>query len=96
MRELRGPKPPVLPRGPELFSREGAGGATGWTEGISDEVREVDCIISMPWRSVSISRRKQATAEAAEPFSLEKSKRRTVASPATWAAWAMGSDVLAA
>src|SRR5437879_1059914 len=54
------------------------------------------CKISRPWRSVIISRIKQATAEAADPFSREESKRRDVAAPAACAASAMGSEVLAA
>src|SRR5713226_5182715 len=48
-----------------------------------------DCTMSNPRRKVIISCRKQATAEAAEPFSVELSNRRAVASPASWAAWAM-------
>src|SRR5260370_32115089 len=64
--------------------------------GVSGLLPTDDSIISIPWRRVIISRKKQATADAAEPFSFEKSKRLLVASPATCAACAIGSDVLAA
>src|SRR6266516_3140106 len=89
---------PVLPTRVFLLSENCAwpGWTTGCTLGVSGVLPGDGSTISMPWRRVIISRKKQATAEAAEPFSFEKSKRLTVASPAAWAACAMGSEVLAA
>src|SRR5579872_5752777 len=98
IKELRGDPPLRLPllSGPLFFANCTEEGCTaGCTVGVS-ALSIGDCIISSPRRNVIISRKKQATAEAAEPFSFELSKRLEVASPATCAASAIGSDVFAA
>src|SRR5579859_891498 len=93
--ELRPGAPEKLPRRLLLYA-VWVGCTTGCTLGVSLSRLPVSRIISRPWRRVIMSRMKQATAEAAEPFSFEVSKRRVVASPAAWAARAIMSEVLAA
>src|SRR6266581_7382330 len=78
---------PVLRNGPLLLSAANWGGCTaGCIAGVSGKFSDEGCIISSPRRRVIISRKKHATAEAAEPFSFEFSKRRDIASPAACAA----------
>src|SRR5205823_14576005 len=80
IRELRGERPlpllfiPALRNKPLPPKRRGNGSISVCiSDSVSGDDSEPCCNISMPRRNVIISRIKQATAEAAEPLSLEDS-----------------------